>query len=208
MQIPLEITFRNMETDWTTENLIREKVAKLEKVAPHMIGCRVAVEKDNASHDRGSPYRVRLDITVPPRKEVAVTRETTQGHLHEDLTQVVRDAFEAARKQLKKITEKQQKKVKSHPQQEVNGIVVRLFPEEDYGFIKTPQGQEVYFHRNAVAEDEYDRIVEGTGVNFTATMGTQGLQATTVSIEEKLGGGGPEGEPPDEATPTEGWQRT
>jgi len=33
-------------------------------------------------------------------------------------------------------------------------MIVRLFREQEYGFIKSPEGEEVYFHKNTLAGDD------------------------------------------------------
>ena len=45
MQKPLEVTFRGVPKIDTIEDLIAEKVAKLEKVCDYITSCQVAVEK-------------------------------------------------------------------------------------------------------------------------------------------------------------------
>ena len=55
-----------------------------------------------------------------------------------------------------------------------------MFPEGGYGFIATPEGRELYFHRNSVLEPGFDQLEVGTEVRFDEEMGEQGPQATTV----------------------------
>jgi cold shock CspA family protein len=61
------------------------------------------------------------------------------------------------------------------------GRVVKLFPEEDYGFIETSDGREVYFHRNSVIDPAFDKLKEGTKVVFIEEQGDKGPQAKRVS---------------------------
>lgn len=89
------------------ENLIRQRAAALERVCDHISSCRVAVEKPLEFHKSGNPYRVRIDIRVPPKHELAISREPGEGD-QRDIQAVVRSAFDAARKRLKKIVERQQ----------------------------------------------------------------------------------------------------
>ncbi len=65
--------------------------------------------------------------------------------------------------------------------------MTKLFRDLDYGFIKTLDGEDVYFHRNSVIHGDFDHIEVGTGVRFEAVEGEQGLQATTVQIVDKPG---------------------
>lgn len=132
MEVPLEITFRHVEKSDDMDRLIREKSAKLEKICDSLISCRVAVESPHARQQTGKPFRVRINMRVPPGHDLVVRRESTEGFLHERLPVVITDAFEAAFRQLKKLMDKQQGQVKTHPEQEKIAFVYRLFPEEDY----------------------------------------------------------------------------
>src|SRR5919198_5572886 len=122
MQIPVIMSFRNIRKRPAIEDLIRKQAAKLERVCDHIISCRIAAEKPQEHQKSGSPFRVRIDITVPPEHELVVIREASEGDLHERLPTVLRGAFDAMRQQLKKLTEKQRKQVKTHPEQEVGGF--------------------------------------------------------------------------------------
>jgi cold shock CspA family protein/ribosome-associated translation inhibitor RaiA len=187
MQVPLSITYRYVEKNDAVEELIRSKAAKLEQVCDYMISCSVAIEQDQKFQRSGSPFRVRIDMVVPPGHELVVKRESSGGEIHDKLPEVIRDAFSAARRQLQKLTERQRGRVKTHPEQEMGAIVSRLFPEEDYGFLKTLEGEEIYFHKNSVTSNDFDRLEVGTGVNYAAQQGEKGLQASTVRIVDKPG---------------------
>jgi cold shock CspA family protein len=63
-----------------------------------------------------------------------------------------------------------------------HGRVSKLFPEQDYGFIETPEGGEIYFHRNSVLPPGFDRLEIGTEVRFAEEAGQEGPQASTVAI--------------------------
>lgn len=184
MKVPLELVFRNVPVSDGLEELIRQRAAALERVCDHISSCRVAVEKPLEYHKSGNPYRVRLDIRVPPKHEIAISREPGEGDQRE-LPAVIRNAFDAARRRLKKTVERQQGKVKAHPEQAVNGIVTVLEPQQDFGFLKSLEGRDVYFHRNSVVGGEFDRLEIGTGVRFTDEQGEKGLQATSVHIVDK-----------------------
>ena len=115
MQLPLEISYRGVKKTGWTENLIREKAAKLDQVCDHLTSCRVAVEKTQQHQRFGSPYRVRIDMKVPPSHELVVRREPSEGDIHHELPQVIREAFDVARRQLRELAERQRGEVKSHP---------------------------------------------------------------------------------------------
>jgi cold shock CspA family protein/ribosome-associated translation inhibitor RaiA len=187
MKIPLEITFRQVHKSDDLERLIRKKAALLEKICDAIISCRVAVESPHAHQQSGSPFRVRINLRVPSGHDLVVRRESTEGYLHDRLPAVITEAFDAVARRLKKLVEKQQGQVKTHPQQEKIAFVVRLFPEQDYGFVRTQEGRELYFHRNSVLNDDFDRLEIGTGVRYSAGAGDEGPKATTVQIVDKPG---------------------
>jgi cold shock CspA family protein len=187
MNVPLEISFREVEKTDSIEDLIRGEAASLEQVNDHLSSCRITVEMPQKHLTSGSPYRVRIDMTVPPRHELVSRREPGQGEMHEELETVILDTFDDARRQLRELNARQDGEEKRHPAQETTALVHRLVPEEDFGFLKTLDGRDVYFHRNSVANNDFDRLAVGTGVWHTAEMGENGLQATTVRITDKPG---------------------
>ncbi len=182
MEVPLEMSFRGMEANEAIEELIREKTAKLEKIYSNLNSCRVAVEKTQKHQRRGNPYRVRLDITAPPGHEIVIKREPSKGNLHDPLTTVINSAFQAARRQLRELKKKQGRRVKGHPQQRMDGVVEKLHSEEGFGFIRTLDGQQIYFHRHSVLHHDFDRLEPGMGVRFARETGDEGDQASTVQV--------------------------
>jgi cold shock CspA family protein len=63
----------------------------------------------------------------------------------------------------------------------LHGKVVRLLPEEGYGFIQTLEGEELYFHRDNLAENNFEKLEKGSEVKFLEDIGGEGLQAKRVS---------------------------
>jgi len=187
MKIPLEITFRDVEKTESLERLIRERVKKLQQVAHHMTSCRIAVEKPQRHQRTGNPFRVRINMRVPPGHELVVRKEPTEGDMHDDLATVIRKTFNSARRQLKDLVERQQGEMKVHPEQETQAVVYKLFKDQGYGFIKTVEGRELYFHRNSVLSGDFDRLEIGTGVRFVGEIGDEGPQASTVQVVDKPG---------------------
>lgn len=187
MNVPLRITYRGVEKTDAIEALIREKAAKLEQVCDHISSCRVALEMPQRHQKRGNPYRIRIDITVPPGHELVARRETTRGDIHEELSKVIRDTFDSARRQLKELVEKQRGEIKTHTEQEVRAFVSKLFREQGYGFIRTLDGRDIYFHRNAVVNEDFDNLTLGTGVHYLEEEGAEGPQASTIRVFGKPG---------------------
>ncbi len=180
MEKPLEIRFHRMDPSPAVEARIREKMAALEQVAPRLISCRVVVEKEDRSQQKGNLFRVKLDLGMPG-KDIAVSRAGPKDHAHEDVYVAVRDAFAAARRQLKDRNRQMTGEVKHH-EEPFTGTVARLFPESGHGFVETPAG-DVYFHRNAVVNDGFFRLEVGQPVRLEVAEdeSAKGWQATTVA---------------------------
>jgi cold shock CspA family protein/ribosome-associated translation inhibitor RaiA len=204
MEVPPEITFRGLEKSDEIETHILDKAAKLDDIHPGIVSCRVAVESEQEHQRTGSPYRVRVVVRIPPGKELVGRREPGEGEINERLQTAVTAAFDAVRRQLIKTKDKQQGKVKTDPGQEMVGYVVRLFREEGYGFIRDVDGREIYFHENAVLQDDFERLEIGTGVRYFPSAGEEGPQASTVKIVDKPGRRASEVEDP-QVEPPKGW---
>lgn len=178
MEQPLRISYRGIEPTEAIEAQIRERAAKLERFYDGIVGCHVTVEAPHRRHHKGTLYRVRIDLTVK-NGELLVGRDPAQQHSHEDLYVAIRDAFDAARRRLQDHARRQRGQVK-RTVQPPRARVVRIFPEEGYGFLATPDGREIYFHRNSVLNDRFDRLEVGTEVRFAEEQGEKGPQASTV----------------------------
>jgi hypothetical protein len=103
MQIPLELHTRELDAQQIAEIrvLVAELSAKLEKVAPDLVSCRVHVEQDVHDCRNGNRFRVTIRATIPPKKEVIVHLEPGDGGPDETIEAVVRAAFAAARRGLR-----------------------------------------------------------------------------------------------------------
>ncbi len=185
MQIPLDVTFREVQKTEELQNLIEEKVEKLNRVCGHLVRCRVVIEQPQKHQRSGSPYAVRIETTLPPEHVVVVKREAGEGNMHDPLSTVIRDAFNAAERKLKSQVHKQRGEIKRHDEDQVQAVVTRLFPEEGYGFLITPDEKEVYFHKNSVLHNRFNDMREGTGVRYQEELGEKGPQASTVAIVDQ-----------------------
>jgi ribosomal subunit interface protein len=101
MEVPLQITFRDIEPSEAVEARIREKVAKLEQYYDRITSCRVVISAPHRHRHKGKLYEVTVDLVLPG-EELVVAHEGKSDHAHEDIYVAIRDSFEAARRQLKK----------------------------------------------------------------------------------------------------------
>ncbi len=165
MEIPLQITFDDVEPSYTLESKIRERAAALERFADHVLSCRVAVGRASGRHQHGGLYRIRIEVGLPGG-EVVASRDSPLAHEHADPMVAVRDAFDAVRRQVEDRVRLRRGYTKQH-ETPTHGRITRLQPYEGYGFVRTPDGLEVYFHRNAVLDPTFDELQIGDEVRFT-----------------------------------------
>ncbi len=108
MQIPLQITIRDVEHSDALEAHIREKAGKLDEFFDHIMSCRVVVEMPHKHHRQGKQFNVRIDIGVAGG-EIAVNRDHA-----EDVYVALRDAFDAAKRKVADYAHKLHGDVKTH----------------------------------------------------------------------------------------------
>ncbi len=108
MQIPLQITIRGIEHSDALETHIRDKAEKLDEFYDRIMSCRVVVEVPHKHRQQGKQFTVRIDIGVPG-SEIAVNRDHA-----EDVYVALRDAFDAAKRQLEDYARKIRGDVKTH----------------------------------------------------------------------------------------------
>lgn len=190
MQVPLEWSHRGLERNEVAiaEPLVRQLVSKLERLVPGIIACRVAVERTQKNTRHGSPYRVRIEVTLPPGKSVIATRGPEEHGEFEPMETVIRRTFSTMTRELKQKAELRRGDVKPrHASASETGFIVRMFPEDGYGFIKTVDGREIYMHQNSVLHHAFDELEIGTQVRFESTVGNDGPQTTSVQIVGRPG---------------------
>jgi cold shock CspA family protein len=179
MQRPLKITSRDFTLNAGVEAEIRDKAAALETFYPRLSGCEVVVRAPAIHHHhKGGPFLVELRLTLPG-KELTVNRQA-EG----ELSVAIREAFDAAKRQIEDYGREQRGSVKTHVAADV-GRIVRIQPELDCGFIETPDGREIYFHRNSVVEGNFDKLQVGAQIRFVEEQGDEGPQASSLYVLTK-----------------------
>ena len=202
MKTPLQITFRNMPRSNAIEENVREKAAKLESLFDGITSCRVIVEAPHRHHYKGKAYVVRIDMVVPSgelvinrapkrldaakaphaeelEKDLTEHHEPSKHAAHEDVYVAIRDAFNAAARKLQGYAGRRRGQTKIHEPAPV-ARVAKLFPGENYGFLETRDGRELYFHKNSVLNHGFAHLEIGAEVFFAEELGDKGPQASTV----------------------------
>jgi ribosome-associated translation inhibitor RaiA len=114
MQLPVKITYRGLEKSDEIDKLILEHAERLEKFCDHINRCDVAIEQPNHAHQKGNPYRVRIDVTVAPRHELVAEEQQADNGSHQPLNKTIHDAFKTMERELRRVVDKQRHEVKTH----------------------------------------------------------------------------------------------
>ena len=157
------------------DDRIRRKVADLERFHPRITDCRVTVSESRKHHHQGHQFEVRIDVRVPGHAEIVVNRQHD-----EDVYVAMRDAFDAAGRQIEEVVRIKRGDAKSH-EPVLHGTVTRVVADEGFGFIETGDGREFYFSRDNVVHPVFEHLQPGMPVQFIEAASDEGLQAKRVS---------------------------
>ncbi len=176
MELKVEARNVDMRKGWQ-EKIEEERDKLIRHYANFVLHLRVTIEATPGYKEGG--YEVRLVATVP-NDTVVVKRWGEKVH------PLLVEAFDVLGLQLKEIVRKKRnnhKGVKAAgglPGLKASGKIRRLFPEESYGFILTPDEQEVFFHESSLKDVAMDDLDEGDEVLFLLEDGDKGPQAAWV----------------------------
>ncbi len=185
MERPLQISFRNMASSDFIEALVRERVERLQRFHPNITGARVVVEVPHRSPEGGKlPIGITVEIDVPGHKPIVAKGEQDRREMKGDHSAIINRVFEAIERQLEQTTSIMNREVKNHGSAGDTGIVVSIFPEQNYGFVEVKDSPDLYFSREVVASGAFDDIKIGTVVHVTraASEGPMGPQASSVKL--------------------------
>jgi cold shock CspA family protein len=184
MQNAVQIDFQGMSPREELRAAIIKDVVRLEDRFGRITGCRVTLKAPGQHHRTGGLYEVHIRLTLPDGKEVDIGQTPHRDERHADIHFALNDAFKRARRQLQDQVRRLQGHVKTHEGRPI-GTVKKL--QDDFGFLDTDDGREIYFHRNSVRDGGFSRLRVGTRVSFAEEVGEKGPQASTVHLLGKHG---------------------
>ena len=91
-----QVTFRGISPSPTIVDVVWKRARKLSEVAPQLQGCHVVLEASSHGSQRRVSYRVVVHLTGGTTAETRTTRQAESDNLYV----AMRDAFDAARRQL------------------------------------------------------------------------------------------------------------
>ena len=179
MASPVDVSFHHVAADPAVEDLVQAKWTHLATRHRDIVGGKVTLEAPHQRSSRNPRFTVKIRVEVPGQ-DVWITH-TDDSDRSRDLAVAVREAFAAAERRLDSRTERRRGRVEHHEEHE-QGDVVALFAPEGYGLIRTADGRDVYFHRNAVLDDAFSELRQGSRVSFVSYDAVEGEHASTVRV--------------------------
>ena len=172
----LEIEGRHIKV---TDEWAADITARADELKPSagVVHLRVTL----ARHDHRKAEDTHEAVLVAQMPGHTVTSRKSDNSFEE----AIKQAFEALGAELDRLQERRASheiRVAAPP---AHGVVKRVFPGQDYGFIVLDDGTEVYFHRNAVHDLEFEKM-DGMEVMLNIEPGEKGPQATTVNPVDPL----------------------
>lgn len=186
MQTPLEVEFQEMVVGPAVQELIEDHVRKLEQRYGRITACRVVAKGPGSHHQTGGQFDINVRLVLPDGREVNIGRTPKADERHCELSFAINDAFKRARRRLQDNARRMEGMIKSHEGQAI-GTVVRFDPAGNFGFLRSGDGQEIYFHRDSVLDGKFSKLTVGTRVMFVDEIGEKGPQASTVKLLGKHG---------------------
>jgi cold shock CspA family protein len=189
MQAPIEIAFQHCKPSEEIRAEVAKQAKRLEKFSDRITSCHVAIAGPQTRHRQGDLFKIDVRIAMPEHRDVIVTRTHGDAPEREHPLVAVREAFDAAVRQIEDLAREtrdqvKDRQVKDH-QTESHGRVTKFLAGEDCGFIETEEGREIYFHRNAVLGGAFDRLTVGSEVLFVEEQGVKGAQSSAVRLVSK-----------------------
>jgi cold shock CspA family protein len=189
MQAPIEIAFQHCKPSEEIRAEVAKQAKRLEKFSDRITSCHVAIAGPQTRHRQGDVFKIDVRIAMPEHRDVIVTRTHGDAPEREHPLVAVREAFDAAVRQIEDVARDTRGQVKDHQVKdhlaESYGRVTKFLAGEDCGFIETAEGREVYFHRNAVLGGAFDRLTIGSEVRFVEEEGVKGAQSSAVRLVSK-----------------------
>ena len=186
MQTPVEIEYQEMVASPAVQDMVAGHVRKLEQLYGRITACRIVVKGPGNRHKTGGLYDINIRLALPDGREVDIGRTPKQDERHSDLPFAINDAFKRAGRRLQDSARRMEGMVKSHQDQPI-GTVVRIDPAGEFGFLRSSDGEEIYFHRNSILDGAFSKLAIGSRVMFVDEIGEKGAQATTVKLLGKHG---------------------
>ncbi len=96
MQKPLELSIQDANNSQFVEEIVMEKIFKIEQMYNKIISWRIFIRQPHKRHVKGNAFNIRIDIKLPDDRIVVNCKS------NDELGPLIHEAFEVAQRQTKK----------------------------------------------------------------------------------------------------------
>jgi hypothetical protein len=163
---------------------VRDRVGRLDRLYPNLIGCRVVIEAPHRSAQGARPpLGIAVEAEIPGKPKIVV-KDMVERRTPRDHGVLVNRSFDVVERKLDEAARIIQGEVKAHEAAGETGTISRLYPDQNYGFVEAKQAGSLYFTRNAVVDGRFDELGVGTLVHLTRATGEgpMGPQASSIRL--------------------------
>lgn len=115
MPFTTHTTFKNMDSSAALETRAQELAAKLDHFYDGIMRCDVLIDQPHKKQSQGRPFHVRIHLHLrAPGADVIVSHDPGDDNAHYDPYVTLRDAFDAAKRQLQTVADRLHGDVKKH----------------------------------------------------------------------------------------------
>lgn len=187
MQIPPEIAFQHIDPSDEIKALVEEKSAEFERFYDGIAGCHVCIRAPHRSQRSRQSCDVTVEVRVPGN-ELLVHSGQGDASAIDQLPVAVRNAFATMAARLKDRRAHNGDKVKSYAGQ-LQGLVVEIHHDQDFGQIIAADDRLAYFHRSSVVDGKFDKLQPRDAVELVlqteeSAIGPQVSSVTSIGALE------------------------
>ena len=186
--IPLEISFHNMDHSDHIEHQVRRQAAKLQRFKNTLVNVRVAVE---AAHkgSQSTDMAVKVEAKVPG--SLIVGQSSGRPHHavdNADAYGFIRDAFDNAVRRIESYIGKHFTPPKTQVGSARQAKITRIDADKRTGMLETETGQSLFFQAEAVKGEDIISLEPGMAVTYTVARAEGAYGPEAASVARVLGG--------------------
>lgn len=178
--IDLKIQYLGFAESNAVSAVVWDYVENLEKFYNQIMSCHVIISYPHRKQHKGGIYHVKIRMHMVGA-DIIIDKEPEMNHAHEDVYVAIRDAFDAAKRKVEDLVRIRSGRIKE-PVRPMHARIVRLLEGEECGFVLSEDHREIYFHRNALVNGDFDKLKVGQEVRFSEGMGENGPQITSMHL--------------------------
>jgi ribosome-associated translation inhibitor RaiA len=103
MQKPLQLSFKNVEGSDAMRSIVQDRVSRLDRVFPNLIGCRVVIEVPHRPARGGAvPLGISVEVEIPG-KPMLVVKDTEERRHAQDHAVMVNGSFDVVERKRRRM---------------------------------------------------------------------------------------------------------